>query len=337
MPRYLGFCAMGEQFGPRELLEQCILAEEAGFGAILASDHFHPWTPQQGQSPFVWAWLGALGQAVSLPFATGVTAPGYRYHPAVVAHAAATLEALYPGRFRLGLGAGEALNEHVVGGYWPEPQERVARLLESLEIITRLFTGLTVRHEGRFFKVESARLYTLPPKPPPIFLATSGPYVSRRTGELCDGILTVGATDEKIRLLLDNFEQGARKAGKDPSNLEKMIQVHVSWAPTHAEALDNALREWPNGGMSFPKGDLRQPEDFEALARMVRPEHLQGRVLVSHRAEEHLALLGRLFDLGFHGVYVHNCGRNQAEFLRFYQREVLPELDPVGSLAEPAL
>jgi len=127
-------------------------------------------------------------------------------------------------------------------------------------------------------------------------------------------------------MLLDSFEQGARKAGKDPSTLERMVQVHVSWAPTHTEALDNALREWPNGGMNFPKGDLRQPEDFEALARMVRPEHLQGRVLVSHRAEEHLAFLRHLFELGFHGVYVHNCGRNQDEFLRFYQREVLPDL-----------
>ena len=326
MQRHVGFCASGEQFGPNELLHQCVRAEEAGFGGILASDHFHPWTPQQGQSPFVWAFLGALGREVSLPFCTGVTPPGYRYHPAVVAQAAATLEVMYPGRFRLGLGAGEALNEHVVGGYWPEPQERVARLLESVEILRKLFTGKTVRHQGRHFQVESARIYTLPEKPPPIFLATSGPNVSRKTGELCDGILTVGAADEKISMLIDNYDEGARGAGKDPGALFRMIQVHVSWARTHEEAVENAVREWPNGGMNFPKGDLRHPEDFEAMARLVRPEHFQGRVFISSSAFEHLGFLRHLFGLGFQGVYVHNCGRNQAEFLDFYQSEVLPEL-----------
>lgn len=325
--KHVGFCAMFEQFDPNELLDQCVRAEQAGFGGIMASDHFHPWTPQQGQSAFVWTWLGALGRAVSLPFCTGVTPPGYRYHPAVLAQAAATVEYMYPGRFWLGLGAGEALNEHIMGDYWPEPQVRVQRLLESIEIIKKLFTGEVVRHEGKFFNVESARIYTLPEKPPPIFVATSGPYVSRKTGEMCDGILTVGAADEKIRGLMESFEKGATGAGKDPSGMPRLIQVHVSWAPTREEAVDNAVKEWPNGGMNFPKGDIRHPEVFEALAKMVRPEHFTGRVFMSNDAGEFVAYMKKLFGFGFTGVYVHNCGRNQREFLDFYQREVLPELD----------
>jgi G6PDH family F420-dependent oxidoreductase len=326
MSRQVGFFASTEQFGPHELLEQCVQAERVGFRAIMASDHFHPWTPQQGQSPFVWTWLGALGREVSLPFGTAVSAPGDRYHPTVLAQAAATVEAMYPGRFRLGLGAGEALNEHITGGYWPEPQERVARLLEAVGILRRLFQGEVVRHQGRFFRVESARLYTLPETPPPIFIATSGPYLSRKTGELCDALMTVGASEEKIRMLLENFAKGARAAGKDPASMPRMLLVHVSWAPTLQEAVDNALHEWPNGGMNFPKGDIRRPEDFEALARMVRPEHFQGRVLISSRAEEHVAFLRGLFAMGFEEIHVHNCGRNQSEFLDFYGREVLPEV-----------
>ena len=145
MKKHIGYAAMFEQFHPTDLLKWCEQAESAGFGGIMASDHFHPWTPAQGQSAFVWTWLGALGQVTSVPFCTGVTPPGYRYHPAIVAQAAATVEAMFPGRFWLGLGAGEALNEHVVGGYWPEAPERVERLLESIEIIRKLFSGKVVK------------------------------------------------------------------------------------------------------------------------------------------------------------------------------------------------
>src|SRR6187402_855365 len=158
----LGYAAMFEQFTPTELLRYCRQAEDAGFGAAMASDHFHPWTPGQGQSAFVWSWMGALGAVTSLRFGTGVTPPGYRYHPAILAQAAATLEAMYPGRFFLGLGAGEALNEHIIGEYWPEAPSRLDRLVESIDIINRLFTGKVIKHKGDHFRVESAKLYTLP-------------------------------------------------------------------------------------------------------------------------------------------------------------------------------
>src|SRR6478609_11328037 len=184
----LGYAAMFEQFTPTDLLRWSRQAEDVGFGGIMASDHFHPWTPQQGQSAFVWSWLGALGAQTSrVVFGTGVTAPGPRYHPAILAQAAATLEAMFPGRFYLGLGAGEALNEHIVGGYWPEPVARLEILAEGIEVIRKLFTGKVVKYRGQHFNLESAKLYTLPSPPPPIYVATSGPVNAEKTGATCDG------------------------------------------------------------------------------------------------------------------------------------------------------
>ncbi len=331
--KHLGYCAMFEQFHPNDMLVWCEQAEKLGFGSVMASDHFHPWTPQQGHSAFVWTWLGALGARTSLPFGTGVTPPGYRYHPALVAQMACTVEAMYPGRFWLGLGAGEALNEHVIGCYWPEPPVRLEKLLESIEIIRKLFTGKVVKHQGKHFTLESAQIYTMPPSPPPILVASSGPVMSTNTGRFSDGLITVGAADEKLSMVLGKFEGGAREVGKDPAAMPRLIQIHVSWAPSLQEATDNAMREWPNGGMNFPKADVRSPELFEAIARMVRPEHFKGRVLISEKAEDHINLINHLYSKGFDGVYIHNVGRNQAEFLKFYAAEVMPSLalEPVGS------
>src|ERR687894_3180011 len=178
----LGYAAMFEQFHPTDLLLYSRAAEVNGFTSVMASDHFHPWTPQQGQSGFVWSWLGALGTTTSLRFGTGVTPPGPRYHPAIIAQAAATVEQMFPGRFYLGLGAGEALNEHIVGQYWPEAPIRLERLMESIEMIQALYTGKKVKHRGTHFTMESARLWTMPDTPPPIYVATSGPIMAYRTG-----------------------------------------------------------------------------------------------------------------------------------------------------------
>jgi coenzyme F420-dependent glucose-6-phosphate dehydrogenase len=323
----VGYAAMFEQFKPSDLLNWSRKAEDLGFGAIMASDHFHPWTPQQGQAGFVWAWMGALGAQTShVRFGPGVTAPGFRYHPAILAQAAATLAEMFPGRFYLGIGAGEALNEHVVGSYWPEAPARLDRLAESIEIIRKLFSGKVVKHAGAYFTLESARLYTMPDSPPPIYVATSGPVMSERTGRLADGIITVGAPDEKIRGLMERFEKGAREAGKDPSGMPRIMQLHVSWAESREAAVDQAVREWPNGGMAFPKADIRNPEDFEAMARLVRPEHFENRVFISADLQEHTAHIQHFVDLGFDEVYVHNVGRNQEAFIEAYAREVLPRL-----------
>lgn len=322
----IGYAASFEQFHPTDLLTWSQQAEQQGFVGVMASDHFHPWVPSQGHSAFVWSWMGALGAVTKLRFGTGVTPPGYRYHPAILAQAAATLEAMFPGRFYLGLGAGEALNEHITGEYWPEAPTRLERLSESIEIIQKLFTGKVVKHRGAHFNVESARLYTLPDAPPPIYVATSGPINAKRTGKTTDGIILVGAADDKLKMLLERFDDGAREAGKDVASLPKIIQFKVSLAATEEEAIAQAIKEWPNGGMAFAKGDIRNPEDFESMAKLVRAEHYKNRVLTDPNLDNHVKQIQHYVDLGFNEVYVHNVGRNQAEFIEAYGKHVLPNV-----------
>ena len=323
----IGYACMLEQFHPTDLLDWAEAAGAAGFEAgFQVSEHFQPWTPQQGQAAFAWAFMGALGQRTRLPFGTAVTCPGFRYHPAVIAHAAATLGAMYPGRFWLGLGAGEALNEHIIGGEWPEVGVRSAMLFEAIEVITKLFSGDVVKHDGEFFTLESARLYTRPEQPVPIYVATAGPVNARRTGKYADGIITVGAADEKIAMLWDKFREGAKEAGKDPEAMRTQLQIHVSWAPTQEEAERNALTEWPNGGMPFPKQDIKNPEDFANMAKLVRIEHFANRMLISADLEEHTAQIQRFVDMGFDEIYLHNVGRDQAAFISTFGGQVLPKL-----------
>ena len=323
----IGYAAMLEQFHPTELLGWCERAEAAGFSAgFMVSEHFHPWTPEQGNAAFAWSFMGALGQRTTLPFGVAVTCPGFRYHPAVVAHAAATLGAMYPGRFWLGLGAGEALNEHVIGGEWPEVGVRSAMLFEAIEVISKLFSGEVVKHDGEYFTLESAKLYTRPEKPVPIYVATAGPMNAKRTGRHADGMITVGAADEKIHMLWGKFAEGAVDEGKDPSVMPKLLQIHISWAETQAEAEASAVREWPNGGMAFPKQDIRNPEDFASMAKLVRPEHFANRVLISADLDEHAAHVQKFVEMGFDEVHLHNVGRNQAEFIAAFGDKVLPQL-----------
>ena len=323
----IGYAAMLEQFHPTELLDYCAAAEDAGFTAgFMVSEHFHPWTPQQGQSAFAWSFMGALGTRTSLPFGTAVTCPGFRYHPAVIAHAAATLGAMFPGRFWLGLGAGEALNEHIMGGEWPEIGVRSAMMFEAIEIINKLFTGTVTKHRGDHFKLESAKLYTRPAEPVKVYVATAGPVNARKTGRLADGMITVGAADEKIGMLWGKFEDGAREAGKDPAGMPKLLQIHVSWARTDEEALANAMTEWPNGGMPFAKQDIKNPEDFAAIAKLVRPEDFKNRVLITSDLDVHIKNIQHYVDMGFDEVHIHSVGRNQAEFIEVFGRDVLPNL-----------
>ncbi len=325
----IGYAAMLEQFHPTDLLDWCAQAEAVGFEAgFMVSEHFHPWTPAQGQSAFAWSFMGALGLRTSLRFGTAVTYPGGRFHPAVVAHAAATLGAMFPGRFWLGLGAGEALNEHILGGEWPEIGVRSEMLFEAIEIIAKLFSGNVTKHRGKHFKLESARLYTRPEEPVPIYVATSGPLNAKRTGRFAQGMITVGAADEKVRLLWLQCDEGCAEVGKAP--IPKLLQLHVSWAPTDDEAMRNAMEEWPNGGMPFPKQDIRNPEDFAAMAKLVRPEDFTNRVLISADLEAHANHIQHYVDMGFDEIHLHNVGRNQAEFIEVFGREVLPalRLDP---------
>jgi G6PDH family F420-dependent oxidoreductase len=247
-------------------------------------------------------------------------------HPAIVAQAAATLEVMYPGRTWLGLGSGEALNEHVFASYWPEAPERINRMFEAIEIIAKLFSGKEVKHDGRFFRMETGRLWTMPQKAPPIYVATAGPITAKRTGKFAEGIITVGAPAEKIEGIFDKFAEGAREAGKDPTTMPKVLQLHLSWAETDTEAVANAVNEWPNGGMRFPKQDIRSPKDFEQMAQLVRPEDFEGRMLMSADPEVHRREIQKYLDMGFDRIYLHNVGANQAAWIDVFGREVLPKL-----------
>jgi coenzyme F420-dependent glucose-6-phosphate dehydrogenase len=326
----IGYAAMLEQFHPTEAVELSAYAETKGFSGVMAADHFQPWVPAQGQSAFVWSVLTAIGERTTGDFGPGVTAPSFRWHPALVAQASATLAAMYPGRHWLGLGSGEALNEHIVGGYWPEVAERINRMFEAVEVINKLFTasaaGKDTKHSGEFFKLESTRLWTMPEQRPEVLIATAGPVTAKRAGRTVDGLITVGAPLEKISGLFQRFDEGQREAGKNPSKAPKVLQVHLSWAATDEEALANAMHEWPNGGMKFPKGDIRSPFEFEQMAKLVRPEDFEGRLVISSDPDEHRAAIQRYADLGFDRIYLHNVGRNQREWIDVFSRDVLPKI-----------
>ena len=322
----IGYAAMLEQFPPRELITYCQQAEAAGFSGVMAADHVQPWTPQQGNAAFVWAFMAAAAEHTKGDIGPGVTCPSFRQHPAIIAQAAATMAAMYPGRFWLGLGSGEALNEHVVADYWPEVAERISRMFEAIEIMRKLFTGKDVKHRGDFYRMETVRLWTMPDQPPPIYVATAGPVTAEKTGRLCDGLITVGAPEEKIEGVFQRFEKGAREAGKDPSTMPRVLQLHLSWARTDAEALQNAMTEWPNGGMKFPKQDIRSPSDFALMAKIVRPEDFEGRMLITSDLDAHRREIQKFVDMGFSRVYLHNVGRNQQEWIEEFGREVLPHL-----------
>ncbi len=326
----IGYAAMLEQFHPREAVELTVHAESRGFSGVMAADHFQPWVPQQGQSAFVWNVLAAIGERTRGDLGPGVTAPTFRWHPAMVAQASATLAAMYPGRHWLGLGSGEALNEHVVGHYWPEAPERINRMFEAIEIIRKLFTGSLagkdVKHAGEFYRLESTRLWTMPEVPPEILVATAGPITAKRAGRNADGLITVGAPVDKIAGLFERFDAGAREGGKDPSTMPKVLQLHLSWAPTDEEALANAMTEWPNGGMKFPKADIRSPFDFAQIAKLVRPEDFEGRMVISSDPDRHRAEIQKFADLGFDRIYLHNVGRNQREWIDVFAADVLPKI-----------
>lgn len=326
----IGYAAMLEQFHPTEAVELSAYAESRGFSGVMAADHFQPWVPAQGQSAFVWNVLAALGERTTGDIGPGVTAPTFRWHPAMVAQASATLAAMYPGRHWLGLGSGEALNEHVVARYWPEAPERINRMFEAIEIINKLFSassaGRDTKYSGQYYKLESTRLWTMPEIPPQILVATAGPVTAKRAGRHADGLITVGAPLEKISGLFGKFDDGAREAGKDPSRMPRVLQVHLSWALTDEQAMANALTEWPNGGMRFPKADIRSPHDFEQMAKLVRPEDFTGRMVVSADPDVHRAAIQKYVDLGFDRVYLHNVGRNQREWIDVFARDVLPKL-----------
>ena len=292
------------------------MAEERGFAFALISDHFHPWTDRQGQSPFVWTVIGAIAQATErLRLGTGVTCPLIRTHPAVIAHAAATATALMPGRFFLGLGTGENLNEHVLGDRWPEGQVRFEMLTEAIEVIRLLWRGGYQSHHGTYYTVEQARLYTLPEEPPPIMVAAGKPNAARLAATAGDGL--IGTTpDEEI---LSAFEAAG---GADKPRIG---QLAVCWAEDEATARKTALDWWPNAAAPGELGqELALPRHFEQVAELISEDDVAAKVVCSPDADAHRAAIQEFADAGYDHVYIHQVGPDQEGFLDFYRREVLP-------------
>ncbi len=317
----LGYKLSSEEFGPRDLVRQAVGAEAAGFDFALISDHFHPWTDRQGQSPFVWAVLGAIAGATErLTVGTGVACPTIRTHPAIVAHAAASVAAMMPGRFFLGVGTGENLNEHVTGAKWPPVDVRREMLEEAVKVIRLLWQGGVRSHRGPHYTLEQARLYTLPPRPPPIMVAASGPKAARLAGRIGDGFVA----PDPDRALLRTFRRAGGR-GK-PS----FVEVTVCWARSERQARRTAHELWALAaleGSLFTK--IAQPAHFEAAFKPITEAQVAAAVVCGPDPDRHLAAIRGATRAGYDHVCVHQVGPDQDGFLRFYEAEILPRLRPL--------
>lgn len=316
-----------EQFEPAAAVDLAAAADRHGFAGTVVVDRFQPWLPRQGNASFVWAVAGAMGQQTA-GAVTVSAVPGYRMHPASVAQASATLGALYPGRHRLLLSAGDAIDEHVVGGYWPEAHERAARLFEAVDVIRKLFAALAkgsdTRHAGEHFRLETSRLWTKPAAAPPMQVWAGGPVTARRAGRAADGMVVQAGPPERMAALLHALWGGAKEASRPTPTAT--VHAQLSWASTDETAMENALHEWPMTGLRFPRADIRSPFDVDQLARSVTAADIRDRIPVSADPDVHRAYMQSFFDLGFDSVHVHNVGRDQAGWLDVAGREILPKL-----------
>jgi G6PDH family F420-dependent oxidoreductase len=315
LPR-LGYTLSSEENDSSALVAQATRAEQAGFAFASISDHFHPWTDRQGQSPFVWGVLGAISQRTErLELMTGVTCPTVRIHPAIVAHAAATAATLLPGRFSLGLGSGENLNEHILGDRWPPIPERQERLEEAIEVIRLLWKGEVSSHHGRHYTVENARLYTLPAKLPPILVAVAGMRSAALAGRAADGLVGTAPVPETI-------ERFRADAGADKPAYG---QLHVCWAESEAAARSIALEWWPNAALAGNHFlELPLPAHFEEATEAIDEDDIAASVVCGPDPQRHVEAIAEYAEAGYDHVYVHQVGPDQAGFFDFYEREILP-------------
>jgi coenzyme F420-dependent glucose-6-phosphate dehydrogenase len=314
----IGYALSTEEQAPDALVRNARLAEEAGFEFALISDHYHPWIDRQGQSPFVWTIVGAIANATDrLRLGTGVTCPTIRIHPAIVAQAVATAATLMPGRFFLGVGSGENLNEHVVGERWPPVAVRLEMLEEAIEAIRELWTGKLVSHRGKHYTIENARLYTLPDELPPLVVAAAGPNAAELAGRLGDGLVSVAPQAEVV----DAFD--AAGGGGKP----RYGQVQVCWAADEQTAKRTALEWFPN--IALPgdlSQELAQPAHFEQASELLSEDEMAEIAACGPDPERHLEMIGRFHEAGFDHVYIHQIGPDQEGFMDFYAREVLPRV-----------
>jgi coenzyme F420-dependent glucose-6-phosphate dehydrogenase len=325
----LGYKASAEQFGPRELLDFGILAEQVGFDSVVVSDHFQPWRHTGGHAPFSFAWLAALGQRTErVRLGTSVVTPTLRYQPAIVAQAMATIGCLTPGRVFLGVGTGEAMNEVPVGVEWPDQKERFARLREAVELIRRLWTEERVTFRGRYYRTDLATVYDRPDPPVGLDIAASGPAAARLAGRLADGFITTsGKALELYReVLIPAVEEGLAQAGRDRSQIELTIEMKVSYDSDRGRALQDT-RHW--GALALTpeeKVGVEDPVEMERLADALPVERTASRFIVSSDPDEQVAGITPYLELGFTHLVFHHPGPDQARFLRLYAEQVLPRL-----------
>ncbi|HUQ39337.1 MAG TPA: TIGR03557 family F420-dependent LLM class oxidoreductase [Acidimicrobiales bacterium] len=314
----MGFALSSEEHRPDDLVRYARLAEEAEFEILGVSDHFHPWTDSQGHSPFVWSVLGGIAQVTSrIEVFTAVTCPMIRTHPAIVAHAAATTAAMMPGRFALGVGTGEALNEHIFGDAWPRAAVRLEMLEEAIDVMRLLWQGGEQSHEGKHYRLENARLYTLPDEEIPVWVAAGGENAATLAGRIGQALISTSPESETVEAF-----RAAGGAGKPT-----VAQLTVCWAADEAEARRTAHHIWPNAGI---KGQLSQdlptPAHFEQAAEMVTEDDVAEAVVCGPDPEHHVEAIQEYAKAGFSHVYIHQVGPDQEGFLRFWESEVRPRL-----------
>jgi G6PDH family F420-dependent oxidoreductase len=317
MTRY-GYFLSSEENTPGELVRQAKLADEAGFDALWISDHFHPWLDEQGQSGHVWTMIGAISQVTNLPITTAVTCPLIRQHPAVVAQAAATAAMLTGGSFALGVGTGEALNEHIVGQHWPSAEVRLEMLAEAVEVIRELFTGRLVTHAGTHYQVETARLYSIPDEPPPILMSGFGENAIKLAAQIADGYMCVQPNADFVRLY--------RESGGG----DRIVQggLKVCWGPDAAKARQVMHRLWPTDQVPGEAAQLLPlPRHFGQLAQLVSPDMITAPC--GPDLDEHLKGISAYADAGFDEVFIGQVGSDHEGFFEFYAQDVLPRLREV--------
>lgn len=314
----IGYHASHEQFKPSELLRYVQLAEQAGFNAALSSDHFHPWGEMQGQSGFAWSWLGAAMQATPTLDYRIVNAPGQRYHPAIIAQAAATLAEMFPHRFWLTVGSGQDLNEHITGDKWLAKSDRNARLKECVEIIRALWAGETVTHKG-LVTVEEAKLYSRPKVQPLIIGAAVTAETAEWIGSWADGLITTSRPATELKKVVEAFRRGGG-AGKP-----MLLKVQLGYDRSSETALQKAHEQWRNNVFkNSVMTELRTPQQFDAVGELVTPEAFTESVRVSSEPQQHIEWLQQDIELGFDELLLHNVSREQEQFIEVFGEKVLP-------------
>jgi coenzyme F420-dependent glucose-6-phosphate dehydrogenase len=326
----VGYKASAEQFTPRELVEFAVLAEQHGLDSVVVSDHFQPWRHKGGHAPFSIAWMTAVGERTSrVLLGTSVLTATFRYHPAIVAHAFATMACLYPDRIMLGIGTGEALNEVAVTGVaWPDYKERFARMREAVRLMRALWKQEQVTFEGEYYRTVAATVYDRPPNPVPIYVAGAGPQVAKYAGRVADGFICTSGKGMDLyeEKLLPAVEDGLAAAGRDSSSIDRMIEIKLSFDPDPQRALEDT-RFWAPLSLSpEQKLALEDPREMERAADELPIEQVASRWIVSSDADEAVEKIKPYVDAGFTHLVFHGPGHDQPRFLSAFAQDVLPRV-----------